>query len=107
MTVAFGHMRISPAEFWHEISYRDFILARRGFFETKDAEYKTSWEQARFMAFFSVTPHTKKGALNNMKDLVMFEWEKPEQVELTEEMMDYMLRKVGNKIGKDGVGYNA
>ena len=73
----------------------------------KTQEYRQRWEQARLVAYYTFKPHVKKGYLNSIKDLMQFEWEKPEKIELTEADYEYYLRKLGNHIDKDGVGYNA
>ena len=93
MAIAFGQMGMNPVDFW-QMSWRDFKLKQRGFFERLNSEYRTSWEQARLMAFYSVRPYAIKGHLQTAKDLFRFDWEKEELPELTEEQMDYYLRKL-------------
>jgi len=106
MAMTFGQMGMNPVDFW-QMSWRDFKLKQRGFFERLNSEYRTSWEQARLMAFYSVSPYAKKGHLQTAKDLFIFDWEKEELPELTEEQMDYYLRKLGKFVDDKGNFYNA
>lgn len=43
----------------------------------RTAVFRTSWEQARFMAHCSVMPHVKKGLVPT--DIVCFDWEKEDK----------------------------
>ena len=104
LEIAFGQMGMSPAEFWR-MSWRDFQLKQQGFFEMKNEEYKLSWTQARFIAFYAASGFLKKGT--KMKDLIRFDWERDDAIELTDDQIQYWLNKVGHHIDKDGRGYNA
>jgi len=106
LQIAFGQIGMNPADFWR-MSWRDFQLKQQGFFELKNSEYKSEWERARFVAFYTLAPHDVKRRLHSYQDLIRFPWEKSEAVELTEEDYDYWLRKVGRFVDKDGKGYNA
>ena len=97
-------MNLSPAEFW-PLSFRDWLLKQRGFFDMKNAEYRDNWERTRMAAFYAIAPWNK--AIRTPQDVFRFDWEKVEHFELTEEQMDYFLRKVGKYIDKDGRSYNA
>lgn len=48
-----------------------FVAAYGGFIEQRG-----DWERARYQAFYSLMPHTKKGRLKKMADLGRFPWEK-------------------------------
>lgn len=51
---------------------RYFVAARKGYARREQAE----WERARYIAFYAVTPHVKKGSIRRMRDLGVFPWEK-------------------------------
>ena len=87
-------MGMNPAEFW-SMSWRDFGLKQRGFFELRNAEYRTQWEQSRFVAFYSFLGMAKKNSLKRVTDLVRFDWEKDEVKLPTKEEMRYWLLKYG------------
>ena len=106
--VAFGQIGIPPQEFWR-MSLKEFRLTQRGFFERLKQERQTAWEQTRFMAFYILKPHAKRGRLNNFNDLVEFEWEKEarKNVELpTKQEMEYFARKSGKFIDANGNFHN-
>ena len=80
------------------MSLKDFRLAQRGFFEKLKLEKQERWEQARFIAFYTLQPYAKRGRLRTFKDLVEFEWEreKRKNVELpTKEEMEQYKKRYG------------
>ncbi len=97
MAAAFGQMGMNPADFW-QMSWRDFQIKQRGFFELKNQEYKRTWEQTRLLAFYAIKPHDVHRRFPTAKDLFMFRWEKPIYPELTPEIIDYWERKMGKTL---------
>ena len=101
-------MGLSPQVFW-SMSLKEFKLCQRGFFEKRKQDIRVQWETARYVAFYAVAPHAKKGRMRKLTDLGLFEWEKGkgEPQYLTEEQLRYISLKHGLFIGKDGKRYNA
>lgn len=97
-------MKLDPAVFW-QMSLREWLLAQRGFFEARNFDYRTGWEQARLIGFWAGNMGWKKGTKAN--DLIKFEWEKKEIVLPTEDEMRYWMLKYGKFTDEKGNGYNA
>lgn len=95
MSIAFGQMGMNPADFW-SMSWRDFQLKQRGFFELKQTEIRTQWEAARMIAFWSVKAMTGRKWPHKFKDLGAFGWEQDDVKRLpTEEEIRYWVLKYG------------
>lgn len=93
--MAFGEIGLTPHEFWR-MSLNEFKSTQRGFFEKKKQEYQAKWERARFIAFYGLQPHLKRGRLRSFKDLIQFDWEKNDDVELpTREEMEAFRKRYG------------
>lgn len=69
-------MSLTPAEFY-ELTPREFSNKSVGYFERVERDFKTSWEQTRWLAAMVMTPHLKKAMRPN--DLATFPWEKNEK----------------------------
>ena len=96
-------MRLNPAVFWR-MSWKEFTLAQRGFFESEEQKLKNMWEIARWQAYISVMPYAKEGRLSGPQSLIRFPWEKAKGSDielLTSEEEDLLVRKMG-KFMKDG-----
>ena len=50
---------------------RFFVAARKGFARREQG----AWERARYIAFYAVAPHAKKGSFRKLTDLTKFPWE--------------------------------
>lgn len=96
-------MGMDPAEFW-SMSWRDFQLKQRGFFELENERYKRSWEQARFIGF-TANGFRKKGS--KMTDLIKFDWEYKDVEYPTKEELRWNVLKYGKYLDENGKGYNA
>jgi hypothetical protein len=96
-------MGMNPAEFW-AMSWRDFQLKQRGFFELRNMDFRKEWEIARFVAYYSAAGFLKKGT--KLKDIVRFDWEKEVKLPTKEEMRYWML-KYGKYLDENGNTYNA
>lgn len=64
---------MTPAEFY-ELTPREFSNKSVGYFERVERDFKTSWEQTRWLAAMVMNPHLKKALKPN--DLATFPWEK-------------------------------
>lgn len=94
---AFGVMKLNPAVFYR-MSMREWMLAQRGFFETKKTDMQREWEIARWQSYLMLMPYTKKGTTMTPKSLVRFPWEEEEKVELFEgEDLEWFGNKFGRK----------
>jgi hypothetical protein len=76
-------MGMSEAEFY-QTTPRFFLLKQEGWAES---HLQQGWEIARYIAFFTISPHTKKGALKTVSDLGKFPWEVEQKEEWTPEQM--------------------
>lgn len=75
----------------NQFDFRELFIKIKSHFENKDAEYKRTWEQTRFMAYWSVMPHTGKNANLKPTDLIKFDWDnKTKKRDLTTKDYDMM-----------------
>ena len=65
---------MSEAEIF-DSSPRHVCARIKGVAERETRHVRTTWEAARFVAFYAVAPHTKKDAFNKVTDLCEFPWE--------------------------------
>lgn len=66
----------------------EFAAIIKGVDKRRLHDIRLTWEQARFIAYHSIIPHTRKKRLK-VTDLIEFEWEtkqKKEQVEKIKEI---------------------
>ena len=104
LATALGQMKLDPAVFWR-MSWREFALAQRGFFEMKNEELKSQWEQTRVIAFWS-TKDTKQ-SVRRPQQLFKLAWDDSEVKLPTKEDMRYWMLKYGKHIDEQGNSYNA
>ena len=90
------------------MSLSEFRNAQRGFFDKQKGELRQRWETARFISYHTLIPHMKKGRKLNLKDVVLFEWEKEDkQVKpMTDEEVRYIMTKMGKYIDANGNFHN-
>lgn len=72
---AAGAMGMSEQEFL-DCSPRYFFARHRGFVRHHERQQQEAWERARYLAFYTLSPHAKKGRLKKLSDLGRFPWEK-------------------------------
>ncbi len=66
-----GEMGFTPDEIgWFTL--REVYLAMQG--HTKKVQRE--WEIARWINFYSISPHVKRGSLLKLTDIALFDWEK-------------------------------
>jgi hypothetical protein len=70
-----GDLQMTPDEM-NQFDLRELFIKIKGHFNNLDETYKTSWEQARFVAYYSVMPHTAKNSQLKPTDLIKFDWDK-------------------------------
>lgn len=61
-------------DFWAS-TLRSLINRIEGYNKHYQLQQHEAWEQSRMIAFFCVSPHTKKGKLRKFSDLIKFPWE--------------------------------
>ncbi len=61
-------------DFWAS-TLRSIVNRIDGYYKHYELQNHESWERARMIAFFAVTPHTKKGKIKSPSDLIKFPWE--------------------------------
>ena len=69
-----GMLGIGVSEIY-ELTPRQAANLRIGATEMIEAIDRSAWMRARTTAFYSVAPHSKKGGLNEPRDLWKFDWE--------------------------------
>lgn len=52
---------------------------RKAWAEQQEADFRSRWEQARFLAYCGMMPYQKKGKRLKPEDLLAFSWEKKEK----------------------------
>jgi len=76
----------------------DFVVvmdAIKGFNQMKQLEFRSQWEQTRWLATIGLQPYSGKGKTIKMTDLIVFDWEKEEKPvkrEMTEAQKEYRRR---------------
>jgi len=70
-------------EFW-EITPKLFSIYVEEYQNKESNREKGEWERARFVATFTLLPHSKKAL--KPKDLVIFPWEESEIIEVIKEL---------------------
>ena len=55
-----------------------FRIKLEGIREAQTQEFRNDWERTRWLATIILSPHAKKGKAIKPKDLIKFDWEKPE-----------------------------
>lgn len=88
----------------NQFDFRELFIKINGHFENLSRNNQMFWEQARFMAYHSVVPHTQKGSNLKPTDLIKFEWDKGKKKrDLT--VKDYdMMNFMDNVIKSKSVG---
>jgi hypothetical protein len=71
--IALGEMAMPLSEFY-DMTPREFANKSAGYFERIERDFKTSWEQSRWLAAIVINPHLKRPV--KPADLAVFEWEK-------------------------------
>lgn len=71
---AAGAMGMSEEQF-SDCSPRFFFASHRGFIQHIEQQEQSAWERARYVAFYAVMPHAKKGRLRKLTDMGNFPWE--------------------------------
>ena len=100
--MAFGVVGLAPDVFWR-MSWKDYELTVRGFFEKTEADAKRQLMNAQLTGYYAVKPYLKKGMTFERFAGIKSDREKTLP---TAEELDYMVRKMGRHIDENGIGYN-
>ena len=68
----YGVLRFTPSQA-NEYSLSDIWSAYIGYWRNENLKERGEWERTRWLAFYTVAPHSKK--IRKVKDLVTFDWE--------------------------------
>ena len=90
--VAVGEIGLGVEEFYN-LTFEEFAEITAAYFKKEERVYKNGWEQARFVAYYSLVPHQGKNKRLKLTDVVRFEWEKKPIVKLDRKMMDKIFPK--------------
>ena len=101
--MALGVVGLTPEQFW-SLSWKEYELTLRGFFDKQDGQMKQQYEVARLISYYSVAPYMKRK--KTLREFMPFEWEKREVKLPTAQELDYMVRKMGRYMNDEGVCYN-
>ena len=75
--IAFGELGFTPDDLGvYKPEY--FRIKLEGIRYAQTQQFRNEWERTRWLATVILSPHAKKGKGVKPKDLIMFEWEKPE-----------------------------
>jgi len=74
MGIAVGQMGMQLNDFL-EFTPLEFQLVYEKYMERENANYRTTWEQSRFIAFITAKTQDTKNKLHQPEDLVRFAWE--------------------------------
>lgn len=88
------------------MTFSELQVMAEGKRKLMEEPFKREWERARWMATVFLQPHMKKGRKIRPKDLMTFEWEKPEgsQRKITQADIDELRRFAYSAIKKDQDG---
>ena len=79
------------------MSEEEFMLTTPAFFSARAKGYEKQrqhqYELARWISFWAVVPHAKKGAVKNPQSLAQFTWEKVTP-ELTKEQLQMVYKRL-------------
>lgn len=102
--MALGVIGLTPDAFFR-LSWKEYELTLRGFFEQQDKETRRDYEVARLISYYTVAPYMKRK--KTLKEFMPFEWERKRDVKpLTWEEVDYMTRKMGRYMDGKGNFWN-
>lgn len=98
-----GELQMTPDEM-NQFDFRELFIKINGHFENLTRDKQMLWEQARFMAYYSLMPHISKHSNLKPTDLIKFEWDKEKKKrDLT--VKDYdMMKFMDNVIKTKSVG---
>jgi len=94
--IAVGQMGMRLDDFL-EFTPFEFQLVYSKWMERENANYRTTWEQSRFIAFITAKTQDTKNKLHKPEDLVKFGWEddKPKRTgKLTKEEKEARIKRV-------------
>lgn len=75
--IAFGELGFTPDDLGvYKPEY--FRIKLEGIRYAQTQQFRNEWERTRWLATVILSPHAKKGKGVKPKDLIVFEWEKPE-----------------------------
>jgi hypothetical protein len=75
--IAFGELGFTPEDLGvYKPEY--FRIKLEGIRYAQTQQFRNEWERTRWLATVILSPHAKKGKGVKPKDLIVFEWEKPE-----------------------------
>lgn len=75
--IAFGELGFTP-ENLGDYKPEYFRIKLEGIRYAQTQQFRNEWERTRWLATVILSPHAKKGKGVKPKDLIVFEWEKPE-----------------------------
>lgn len=76
LAIGVGEIGLSVDDFWN-LEFDEFHAISTAFNRSKNERFRDEWERSRFLAFYTLAPHSRKGL--KPKDLIEFEWEKKEK----------------------------
>lgn len=76
--IGVGQIGLGVDEFW-DLTFEEFAAINKAYIDKVEREYRADWEQARYISYCAVLPHSKR--INKPTDLLRFNWEK-KKVEL-------------------------
>ena len=78
LAIGVGEIGLGVDDFWN-LEFEEFHEISNAFNKAKSERFRDEWERSRFLAFYTLAPHSRKGL--KPKDLIEFEWEKKEKHE--------------------------
>jgi hypothetical protein len=79
MSLGFGYLQV---DIW-SYTFQELLYMAEGQNKRLEDEYKTSWEQTRWLAYLNVQPYLDKNSkVKEPADLLKFPWEKKAKKEV-------------------------
>ena len=85
MAVAVGKIGMRIEEFY-DLTYDEYLSILNAYNEKVQDKHRDDWERARRIAFHSMLPHVKKGAMKAVEDAFPLPWDEEVKAERTRKM---------------------
>lgn len=86
------------------MSWKEYELTSRGFFESKTQSQQHDYEVARLISYHTIAPYMKRR--KTIKEFLPFEWEKRQVTFPSKEEIEYMSKKMGKYTDNKGNYWN-
>lgn len=69
-----GYLQLTPS-LLYSMTYEELVVMATGKREQRQQAMQVSWEQLRWVNYYALLPHRKRGSKLKMQDIAVFPWE--------------------------------